>query len=585
MDVQRDGFLRLAVEPPHRFCEHEQVIVALDGKFRASDGRPVLPVVAVFVPPAEAEVRLVDGVLAGLAARLALRERAADELAVLVDGRAVPAAAERCVIRDALREIFVFPILPIVVVVLAPVVDGIRRVLLFAKEIAIVLRRCIRILRLARRAVHVVRLLRGEIAVDIRIVRIAVLRFLVHEIAVHIMPRDVLKRNRPGERYGLVIFFVVSAIVRIVIIAAAPDGTHEMPLDRRPAVRPVRDVDDALLLPALNDVERIAAQEHVDLPLRQARCPAEQRRDEILVRHAAVLVVLRRDEIVAVHVDVPIHRRRDLLHVIRDERFVNADIDGRVKERVAVVHSLDALNEPLLRRLFHEKAKMVIHELPFDRVPDGERLDGFELERIGKRELAERERKRSDAERMEWRKRMVRVRGGQAVRDASFRVGCNRHPILEHTTRAAGDLRWNGNTAMRVAGGLHVLDERSCNVELCMNEVDISARIKSDGNVVDAVVRERPRCVEREFRDGRHHLPFGIGGDSRRQRASRVRRDARNEVALGVCCHFRLWRGFDARDVHGGTHRQLARHDAGQIHGRSDARFPCGKSRNVDRRL
>lgn len=89
-DFERDNFLRLPVEPCHLAGKQGEVIVALDGKLGAPDRRPGLPfVLARTVRPAEAEVRLLDGVLAGLAARFSLRKRAADELAVLVDGRAV----------------------------------------------------------------------------------------------------------------------------------------------------------------------------------------------------------------------------------------------------------------------------------------------------------------------------------------------------------------------------------------------------------------------------------------------------------------------------------------------------------------
>ena len=549
-DIERDGFLRLAVEPPDFFCEEKKIILAFDRELRAADGRPRRAVVAVFVPPAEAEVRLVDGVLAGLAARLALCEGTPDKLAVLVDRRTVPAAAERRVIRDALREIFISPVLPVVVVVLAPVIDGICRVLFFGKKITVVLGRGVRILRRACRTIRIVRLLRGEIAVDIRIVRISLLRLLVHEVAVDVVARNVLERNRARERHGLIVGLVVCTIVRIVVVPAAPDGAHEPTLDRRAAVRPVRDVDDALLLPALDDVERIASQEHVDLPVRQARRPAEERRDEILVRHAAVLVVLRWDEIIAIHVDVPIHRRRNLLHVVRDERLVDADINGRVQERVAVVHSLHALHEVALRCLFHEKAKMVVEQLPLDRIPDVERLDSFELERVGKRQFAKCQGKRADAELAERFERMVRVRGRQAVWDATLRVRRDCHAVLQYTARAANDRDWHGDTAMCVTHSSNVLDERSRNVEIYMYDINIPAGIERKRNVVDAVVHERPRRVKREFCDWRDDLALGVGFDFRQQRTLRVCFDAGRKIAACVRFYFCLRRFFNARDKH-----------------------------------
>ena len=77
-----------------------------------------------------------------------------------------------------------------------------------------------------------------------------------------------------------------------------PDGTNEFPFDGRLRVRPVRNIDHGFLHAALNDVERISTNKDVDLLLRQFRCPAEDRGDEVMIRHSTPLEVLRWREII-----------------------------------------------------------------------------------------------------------------------------------------------------------------------------------------------------------------------------------------------------------------------------------------------
>ena len=84
----------------------------------------------------------------------------------------------------------------------------------------------------------------------------------------------------------------------MIVIRTVPDGTHEFPLNRRLCVRPVRDVNDGFLHAALNNVERISTNKHIDLTLRQFCRPSEQCGDEVMVGHSAALKVLRRCEII-----------------------------------------------------------------------------------------------------------------------------------------------------------------------------------------------------------------------------------------------------------------------------------------------
>ena len=88
-----------------------------------------------------------------------------------------------------------------------------------------------------------------------------------HKIAVLICVADVLMRNRPGKGNGSVILLVVGFVVGILGVVAVPDGADKFSLDGWTAVRPICDVDDRFFQATLNDIEDIAANEHIYLPL------------------------------------------------------------------------------------------------------------------------------------------------------------------------------------------------------------------------------------------------------------------------------------------------------------------------------
>lgn len=166
---------------------------------------------------------------------------------------------------------------------------------------------------------------------------------------------------------------------------------------------------------------------------------------------------------VAVKTELPSHRPRNLVRIIQDLRFLDRDEDGRVKQRIAVVHSLHTLHEVALARLFDEEVKMVIHEPAFDSVPNLQRLDCFQLECVGKRQLAERERKRADAVRAERFEEMVLpffsflCHAVQAEGNPHLRVGKDSDAVLERAVRVSCRGGWHGDPAMRVPSDLDCL--------------------------------------------------------------------------------------------------------------------------------
>ena len=102
-------------------------------------------------------------------------------------------------------------------------------------------------------------------------------------------------------------------------------------------------------------MQRVLADEHIDLPLRQFRRPTKERGDEVLVCHAAVLKVLRRRKVIARPMELQAERGGDGLRIIRGLRFFHEDANGRVERRVLAVRAFHRLKQVPLEGFFHQK--------------------------------------------------------------------------------------------------------------------------------------------------------------------------------------------------------------------------------------
>ena len=120
-------------------------------------------------------------------------------------------------------------------------------------------------------------------------------------------------------------------------------------------MRPVRDVEDGFLVAPLDDMQHVLADQHIDLPLRQFRRPAEKRGDEVLICHAAVLEVLRRREIVTRSMELQTERGGDGLRVTGSLCLLDEYADGRVERRVLAVRAFHRLKQFALEGFFHEE--------------------------------------------------------------------------------------------------------------------------------------------------------------------------------------------------------------------------------------
>ena len=176
-----------------------------------------------------------------------------------------------------------------------------------------------------------------------------------------------------------------------------PDGTQEFPFYSRLCVRPVCDVDDGFLHPALNDMERISSNKDVDLTLREFCRPSEQCGDEVMVGHSAALKVLGWREIIGQTMQLQSKCRRNLRRIARHLCPLDVDMDRRVKESVLTVRSLDRLHDAPLTRFLNEKTEGIVHHPPFYTRTDRQRLNGFKLDVVGKREFAKRHRERANS--------------------------------------------------------------------------------------------------------------------------------------------------------------------------------------------
>ena len=202
-----------------------------------------------------------------------------------------------------------------------------------------------------------------------------------------------------------------------IVVRAVPDGTQKFPLDGRLCVRPVRNIDHGFLHTALNDVERISTNKDVDLTLRQFRCPAEERGDEVMIRHSTPLEVLRRCEIIGQTMQSKPECCGNLGSIARHLRPLDVDMDGRIEQHIPAIRSLDRLHDAPLTCFLDEKTEGIIHHPPLNAVANGKRPDGFKLNVIRETEFAERHGERTNPP-------LLELCIGQCMRNLDFRV-CN----------------------------------------------------------------------------------------------------------------------------------------------------------------
>ena len=115
-----------------------------------------------------------------------------------------------------------------------------------------------------------------------------------------------------------------------------------------------------------------------------------------MVRHAAALEVLRRREIIGQTMQSQTKCRRNFGSIARHLCPLDVDMDGRVKERVLTVHSLDRLHDTALTCFLHEKTEGIIQYAPLYTRADGKRPDGFKLNVIRETEFSKRYGKRAN---------------------------------------------------------------------------------------------------------------------------------------------------------------------------------------------
>ena len=317
---------------------------------------------------------------------------------VLIDRGSVPTIADGRMIGYPLR----IPLTHIgrsVLRLLAP--------LPFLEQVDIVGGRGIHIFHLAHGAVFVAGLLPADIfsrhiSVPVIFVLVVVgcfpvLVLLPHQIAIIVGVADVLEGNRSGEGDGRIIFFVMGLIVGIFVVVAVPDGADKFPLDGRTAVRPVRNIHHGLLQVPLNDVEGIATNEHIDLPLGEFGSPAEKSGNHVLIGHPGVLKILGRDKVIADHVKLQTESRSNLPCIKGYIEFADRGIDSRVEQSVLAVHPLDGLNQIPLTGFLHEKMEVIIENLSLHFIVNIHGLDCLQLEGIGERKFPKHHREGADA--------------------------------------------------------------------------------------------------------------------------------------------------------------------------------------------
>ena len=199
-----------------------------------------------------------------------------------------------------------------------------------------------------------------------------------------------------------------------------------------------------------------------------------------MVGHSAALKVLRWDEIIGQTMKPKPECRCNFRRIARHLCPLHVDMDGCVEQHIPAIRSLDVLHDAVLTCFLDEKAESIVHHPPFYTRADRQRLNGFKLDVVGKREFPKRHRERANATVFEVcvGKRVgnlnpsicknPRLPNGSALRiskshiaatDASLCVTCCLD--LLYNTNVAQGIRMRGNgcvkSARRISAHLHWL--------------------------------------------------------------------------------------------------------------------------------